>query len=146
MKFILDPPGNAQFIRAYGEGQVRVGPRTLTRSCIVAADRLIEDWSVTDVTQLGPGDFEPVFALEPEVVILGTGRVQRFPPAEVRWAFARRALALEVMDLGAACRTYNVLLQDQRRVVAALVIASGSGPPEEDTRRGSPFGQAIIRS
>lgn len=122
MKFTLESSGAAHLIRAYGEGRVRIGARTLTQSCVVAADRLIENWPVTDAGQLRPEDFEPVFAMQPELVVLGTGGTQRFPSADVRSAFAQRGLALEVMDMGAACRTYNVLLQDQRRVVAALII------------------------
>lgn len=122
MKFTIESSQGTNLIRAYGEDRVRIGDRTLTRSCVIASDRIIEDWPATHVELLVPEDFEPVFALQPEVVVLGTGHAQRFPSLAVRGAFAQRALGLEVMDMGAACRTYNVLLQDQRRVVAALII------------------------
>lgn len=122
MKFMLDPSGRGNLIRAYAQGTVHVGSRALARSCIVSAERIIEHWTPQDAARLTPEDFEPVLELQPEIVILGTGRVQRFPPAAVRGALARRRVGLEVMDMGAACRTYNLLLQDQRRVVAALII------------------------
>lgn len=122
MKFTLDTSGRGNLIRAYASGAVHVGSRTLVRSCIVSAERIIEHWAPQDVARLTPEDFEPVLELQPEIVVLGTGRVQRFPPAAVRGAFARRRVGLEAMDMGAACRTYNLLLQDQRRVVAALII------------------------
>lgn len=122
MKFTFDRPGCGNLIRAYAPGAVQVGERALLRSCILSADTVIEHWTPRDAERLTPEDFDPVLALRPEIVILGTGRVQRFPPHAVRGVFAQRSVGLEVMDMGAACRTYNLLLQDQRRVVAALII------------------------
>ncbi len=62
----------------------------------------------------------PIFALQPDVVLLGTGAKQMFPAGAIRQAFAARKVGLEVMDLGAACRTYNILVQEERRVAAVL--------------------------
>ncbi|HTU62859.1 MAG TPA: MTH938/NDUFAF3 family protein, partial [Polyangiales bacterium] len=105
------------------EGGLRIGARTVTCSCIVTADTLITPCSALSATQLGLAHLEPIFALDPEVVILGTGARQRFPSAEVREAFASRGIGLEPMDLHAACRTYNVLVQEERRVVALLFLS-----------------------
>lgn len=121
MKFTLESSASPNVIRGYGEGQVRIGERTFERSCIVSAEH-VGEWNVASSDSLTPADLEPVLALRPEVVVLGTGRAQRFPPAAVRAAFAARGVGLEVMDMGAACRTYNILIQEERRVVAALIV------------------------
>jgi uncharacterized protein len=60
--------------------------------------------------------------LKPELVLLGTGDRQRFPSVQIRGAFVRAGIALETMDMGAACRTFNVLVQEERRVCAALLF------------------------
>jgi uncharacterized protein len=88
--------------------------------CIVTAAQLILDWQARDVATLKPVDLEALFALKPDVVLLGTGAKQVFPPSAIRQAFAARKVGLEVMDLGAACRTFNILVQEERRVAAAL--------------------------
>jgi uncharacterized protein len=69
-----------------------------------------------------------VFALNVDVVLLGTGRTQEFPAARILAAAGRAGVGLEVMDTAAACRTYNVLLQEERRVAAALMLSGGEGP------------------
>ncbi len=120
MKLTLDARGDVNLIRGYTTGGVRIGERVVSGSCIVAADTLITEWEAPGATQLAASHLEPVFALNPEVVLLGTGRAQRFPSAEVREAFASRGIGLEPMDLHAACRTYNILVQEERRVVALL--------------------------
>ena len=72
--------------------------------------------------ELLPAHLEVIFALGPELVLIGTGPTQCFASAEVRAAFMQRRIGVEVMQLGAACRTFNVLLQEERRVAAALFL------------------------
>ncbi len=120
MKLTLDARGDVNWVRGYAAGAVRIGERLVSTSCIVSADTLITDWDAPSPAQLATAHLEPVFALNPEVVLLGTGRTQRFPSAPVREAFASRGIGLEPMDLHAACRTYNILVQEERRVVALL--------------------------
>ncbi len=120
MKFTLEGAPGAHLIHSYSAEGIRVGDTLMRSSCIVTADRLLE-WPVPGVEALTAAHFEPLFALQPELVLLGTGKAQRFPPGGVRAAFAERRVALEPMDLGAACRTFNILLQEQRRVAAALL-------------------------
>jgi uncharacterized protein len=122
MKFALEPPSHAHLIRGYSETELRIGEQRLTGSCIVTATRLIIDWEPATFADLSPAHLERIFALEPELVLLGTGPTQRFAPAEVRAAFTQRRIGLEVMQLGAACRTFNVLLQEGRRVAAAFFL------------------------
>jgi uncharacterized protein len=122
MKFTLESSSRVNLVRAYSRTELRIGEARVLSSCIVAADRLITDWPPARVAALRPEHLEAIFALEPEVVLLGTGERQRFPSADIRAAFAARGVGLEVMDLGAACRTYNVLVQEERRAVVALFL------------------------
>lgn len=114
MQMTLDADSRVNLIRSYAPGEVKVGDRSFRDSLVVTADQLVESWN--------PQDLEVVFALKPDVVLLGRGEVQQFPPAAVRSAFASRRIALEAMTLGAACRTFNILVQEGRRVAAALML------------------------
>jgi len=122
MKFILEPATQANLIRGYSAAEVLIGEQRIERSCIVTAGRLITDWEPATFDDLLPAHLEAIFALAPDLVLLGTGATQRFATAEVRSAFAQRSVGLEVMQLGAACRTFNVLVQEERQVVAALFL------------------------
>lgn len=122
MKLTLDARTDVNWIRGYAAQGLQIGTQTVSSPCILAADTLITDWTAPSATELATEHLEPVFALAPEVVILGTGAQQRFPNAAVRQAFASRNIGLEPMDLHAACRTYNILVQEERRVVALLFL------------------------
>jgi len=122
MKFTLDARTDVNLIRGYSPGAVRVGNRIVSRHCIVTADALITDWDAPSPAELSTEHLAPVFDLKPELVLLGTGDTQRFPSPQIREAFAARGIAIEAMDLGAACRTYNILVQEERRVVALLFV------------------------
>jgi uncharacterized protein len=119
----LDPDqGKGNVIRSFSGGEVHVADGTFREPLIVTADRIITDWSPPAFEALTPADFERVLALEPEVILLGTGAGQRFLPAAVTHAILTRGVGLEVMSTAAACRTFNVLASEYRRVVAALYI------------------------
>ncbi|MGH8200760.1 MAG: Mth938-like domain-containing protein [Steroidobacteraceae bacterium] len=120
MKFTLESSSRGNLVRAYSHTELRIGEELVHSSCIVSADRLITDWPPARLEALAPEHLATIFELEPEVVLLGTGERQRFPPADIRAAFTARGVGLEVMDLGAACRTYNILVQEERHAVAAL--------------------------
>jgi len=122
MKFTLDARQGINLIRGYGSGEVRINDQLYHTNCIVTAETLITDWRATDVDALILDDLQPIFDLKPEIVLLGTGARQRFPASEIRRSFIDRRIGLETMDLGAACRTYNILVQEERRVAAALLL------------------------
>jgi uncharacterized protein len=109
-------------ITAYAAGEIRMQDRVFRSSLIATRNALIEDWRHAMVEQLAIGDFADLLELSPEVVILGTGTGQRMPPMELFAAFASRGIGLEVMDTGAACRTYNLLLSEFREVAVALIV------------------------
>lgn len=91
-------------------------------SCIVSADTLITQWEPQSFAHLQVAHLEAILALAPELVVLGTGPAQQFPSAEIRALLTARGVGLEVMQLGAACRTFNVLVQEERRVAAGLFL------------------------
>ena len=110
------------YIRAYEAGEIRLTNQILHSNCLIAPEQIVEPWTSKSLDALTSADLQPIFALKPEVVILGTGMRQQFPPAAIRAAFLAREIGFEAMDLGAACRTFNVLLSEDRRVVAALLL------------------------
>jgi uncharacterized protein len=122
MKFTLEASPNANLIRSYSADEIRVGEHSIRSSCIIMADALITDWPPVSLDDLTANHLEPILELRPELVLLGTGARQRFAPAAIRNAFAARSIGIESMDLGAACRTFNVLVQEDRRVAAALFL------------------------
>ena len=122
MKFTLDPGAPANLIRGYTDEEVRIGAQSVRGSCIVTADTLITAWEPQSFAELRPEHLEALLALAPELVLLGTGPTQRFPQAQLRALAAQRGVGLEAMQLGAACRTFNVLVQEGRRVAAGLFL------------------------
>jgi uncharacterized protein len=112
---------DANTITAYGDDYIRVNNERRETSVIVTAEG-VEAWPPTSFDALSPGDFERLAALGVEIVLLGTGRRQRFPHPRVTAALAQARVGLEVMDTKAACRTYNILVAEARRVALALLF------------------------
>jgi uncharacterized protein len=130
MKFTQHTPAGLNLIRRYGADFVTIGDQTLRTSCIVGPDSLIVDWPPREVASLVLDHFGEVFAMSPEVVLLATGGRQTFPGAALRAQFASRKIGLEVMEIGAAARTYNVLVSEERRVLAAILLPGSAKGPE----------------
>ncbi|HEX2583977.1 MAG TPA: MTH938/NDUFAF3 family protein [Steroidobacteraceae bacterium] len=120
MKLTLESRGK-HLIRGYSEGEVRINDRTINHNCVISENQLVE-WQVSQ--QFTNEDIAPILALNPELVILGLKDVENLPPASTYAAFLERGIGFEVMDMGAACRTFNILISEDRRVVAALVLKS----------------------
>ena len=120
---------DGNLIRRYAADYIVVGDREIRASCIVSATSLTP-WPPRSVEELSLEHLAPLFELAPEVVVLSTGGTQKFPRASLRAEFATRKIGLEVMEIGAACRTYNVLVGEERRVLAAVLLPSSSGQSE----------------
>jgi uncharacterized protein len=110
----------ANLIRAWEAGRVRIGERWVSGNFIVSAEKVLDDWPAADAVGLSLDDLAPAIELEPEIILVGTGSVMVLPDVDLMAALAERAIGLEIMTTPAACRTYNVLVHEQRRVVAAL--------------------------
>jgi uncharacterized protein len=115
--------GALHFIRAWEPGRLRVADRWLAGNVIVGSEHIIEGWTTSAPADLRLADLEPALALSPTIVLLGTGTERLLPDVELMAALAERSVGLEIMNTPAACRTFNVLLQEQRRVVAVLFNA-----------------------
>lgn len=124
MDLSLDRPESFLFVRRTAADRITVVDRDITSSFLLAPDRIVEGWPVSDAKALRPDLAEPFFALQPELVLLGTGERQSFPPAEFLAAFLRRGVGIEVMDNAAAARTYDLLAGESRRVVVGFILAA----------------------
>lgn len=122
MKLHADTP-TTQAVTSYGAGFVEVNQVRHTTNVIVTPDH-VEPWPVASFETLQASDFERLRDLHAEVVLLGTGARQRFPHPRLTRALAEAGTGLEVMDTQAACRTYNILMAESRKVAAALLIDS----------------------
>jgi uncharacterized protein len=122
MKLHLDSPAATSLIRSYGSGQVRIGEVTHATSVIVTASTVLAPWRPQNVDDLREADLEPLLALAPEVVLLGTGPRQQFPSPALLQLLHSLRIGVEIMDTAAACRTYNVLATEGRSVAAALML------------------------
>jgi uncharacterized protein len=109
----------------YGDGFVLLNGRKITRSAIVTPEQVIEPWATAGFAALTSEDFRSLLTLSPEIVLFGSGSAFRFLRPVTTQALSAAHIGVEVMDTPAACRTYNVLLAEGRRVAAALIIESG---------------------
>lgn len=115
-------PEGYLFFRSATPTRITVVDRVLERSFLLMPDHLVEDWPVQRPEDFDPAAAEALAALQPEVVLLGTGQRQVFPAREAQVALLRRRIGIEVMDNAAACRTYNLLAGEGRRVLAAVML------------------------
>ena len=117
-------------ISAYGAGSITVNETVYRQSLILTADELSCPWPVISPEQLNAETLAPVLAHSPEVVLLGTGAVQQFPEAKIFALFGERGIGLEVMDNGALCRTFNILVAEDRAVAAAIILNQSTQNPQ----------------
>jgi uncharacterized protein len=126
MRISLDKPKSSNSISAYRPGVVTIGGVEYRRSLIVHPQRIVTDWNVPGPAALDRPRIEEALALEPEILLLGTGDRLSFPEASLYAAVVNAGIGFEVMDTPAACRTFNILLSEDRQVVAALMLESGA--------------------
>ena len=122
MKLQLDKAAGFNAFTAYGDGYVSVNAVRHTGNIVVLPDRIIPGWTHSNSESLALADFEWLATLDNVILILGTGRTQRFPPPELLRPLLQTGRSLEIMDVPGACRTYNILTNEGRHVAAALLI------------------------
>ncbi len=125
MKLHLSTASGAHVITGYGDGYVEVDARRYEASLVVLPDRVIADWPVPEWSALTEDHLRELGRHRPEIVLLGTGRRHRFPAPQLMAGLLMQDIGLEVMDSYAACRTYNILVAEGRRVAAALIVEAG---------------------
>ena len=110
-------------IRAYSDGEITVNEKILTRSVIITPD-IIQLWEPAHIDELTAGHCQTIGEFNPEVVIIGTGKTLKFPPPQVTAELQVKGIGVEIMAHDAACRTFNILLAEDRRVVVALLMGT----------------------
>ncbi len=123
MKLQLTKTDALNTFTAYGEGYVSVNGVRHQGNVLVLPERLVAEWTRASFESLTVADFELLAGLEAEIILLGTGPKLRFPGPELLRPLIEAQKGLEVMDLPAACRTYNVLVGEGRKVAAGLLLA-----------------------
>jgi uncharacterized protein len=122
VKLQASSPSALNTFSGYGEGFVLINGQRHAGSMIVMPERM-QPWDVAGFDALKEADFQVFLELKLEILLLGTGPKQRFPHPRLTRALAQRRIGVEVMDLQAACRTYNILMAEERIVAAALLFA-----------------------
>lgn len=122
MKFSEDDPSEGYFITAYDETSIEINGRKFGSSLVIAPDAVDASWSPTSPGDLQCEHFTGIIELKPELVLLGTGLKLTFPAVETYAELIKIGIGVEVMDTGAACRTYNILMGEGRRVIAGLIL------------------------
>ncbi|MDJ0711713.1 MAG: MTH938/NDUFAF3 family protein [Woeseiaceae bacterium] len=121
MKFTRET--SARFVvRSVSESTIRVNDDDYSTSIAMTPEAVLGEWPNKPIIELVAEDFCDIFDTSPELVLLGTGPTNIFPPRELMFAFARRGIGFEVMDTPAAARTFNVLANEGRRVAVILSI------------------------
>lgn len=122
MRFTQESSSERNVIRSYAPGEIKINDQVFRGPLLVGTSTIEPGAAVGGASELTAAHTAAIVALEPEIVLLGTGARQVFPPAEFGAQFLRAGIGFEVMDTGAACRTFNVLVAEDRRVVALLLL------------------------
>lgn len=122
MKLSQNSRSEQYTIRAYTDSSITINEDTYTQPLVITAEKLLSDWAAPCFSELDSTHFNDLSELDMEILLLGTGVQQRFPPAHLLVELHDRGIGIEVMTTPAACRTYNILLAEGRAVAAALFI------------------------
>ena len=123
MKFTEHRDSHLYTVKQYQPGLVKINDVTLTQSCVISQNEILEDWGCDHIDALTPAHLDALLAFSPEVILLGTGETQTFPAPSLLAHCAAQGIGVEVMSNPAACRTYNVLTTEDRPVVLALMLS-----------------------
>ena len=122
MKLQSDPHSGANTITGYGDGYIEINKIPYSHAVLLSSDGEILEWAIKSFEDLSPADFMQMASLQPELIIIGTGKRQRFPKPELLKTLIEAKIGFEVMDSQAACRTYNILVGEGRQVLLALIV------------------------
>ncbi|MGA2708138.1 MAG: Mth938-like domain-containing protein [Steroidobacteraceae bacterium] len=122
MRFTQDLTSGVNVIRAYAPGEIRINTQQIRGSVIVTATAVLIEPTLVSVADLSDELATRILGLSPELVLVGTGLQQTFPVAAFGAKFMRAGVGYEVMNTGAACRTFNVLVAEQRLALAVLIV------------------------
>jgi len=109
-------------IRSYADDKVEVNNATYARSLVISNTKLITDWEINDIEQMTLEHWQALIEPGPEVILIGTGSSLVFPHPSTYRPAIEQGIGVEFMDSGAACRTYNILLSEDRFVIAGIIL------------------------
>ncbi len=118
----MDNEPTTNMIREFSRSRVMIGSRSFDTSFIVTPDTVISPWLRKNRQTLSSSDLLPLLALDVDILLVGTGPTQEIPNPSVYRAFVDKGISIEFMDSVAACRTYNILAGEQRRVGAGITL------------------------
>jgi len=121
VEFNLEVPQSQFFIRSVSEKGICVNKDYYNKPFILSGEQIITDWGVASIDDINEASLQVIFDLQPEVILIGTGKNQVFLPPATQAHFFRRNFGFEVMTTDAACRTFNVLAAEGRHVVAGFL-------------------------
>ena len=122
MKLQSDPHSGANTITGYGDGYVEINKTPYAHAVVLSSDGAISEWTAQSFDDLEAHHFSQLIDLKPELILIGTGKRQRFPKPELLKALISAKIGFEIMDSQAACRTYNILVGEGRKVLLALIV------------------------
>jgi uncharacterized protein len=122
MRLSAEFSGPPNAVRAYDRGYIVVNEQYIRRSVILTPERIVSDWPPQTFAELLPEHLQVLAELNLEVVLLGTGERQQWPPSPWVQPLLLQRIGVEAMATAAACRTFNFLLAEGRRVGAALMM------------------------
>jgi uncharacterized protein len=122
VKLHSDPQSSQNTITGYGIGFIEVNKTPYTHALIVQPDDAVLSWSAEECHELSEDSFSIISALRPELVIIGTGKKQVFLNPKILQPLIQAKIGFEMMDSQAACRTYNILMGEGRKVLAAIIL------------------------
>ena len=122
MKLHLNTSTARKIFTAHGEGYVSVSGERFAPPIAVTPEQVLTDWQPQGFDALDESHFACFLALKPEILLLGTGAQQRFAHPRLYRQLTDAGIAVECMNTAAACRTYNILMAEDRKVVAAILL------------------------
>jgi uncharacterized protein len=122
LKLQSDPHSGANTITGYGDGYVEINKTPYAHAVVLSSDGAISEWSAQSFEDLEAHHFSQLIDLKPELILIGTGKRQRFPKPELLKSLISAKIGFEIMDSQAACRTYNILVGEGRQVLLALIV------------------------
>jgi len=131
LKLHAQANSNSNTVTGYGHDYVEINRVRHVESLILAGEGPVQSWAAARFDALRAADFEAVLALQPELVLVGTGPRQRFPAAPLLRPLVEQGVGFEIMDTPAACRTFNILIAEGRHVVAALLLTGADSATEQ---------------
>jgi len=114
--------GGGHWIEGYAPGRILIDGRSYQEGLILSPERIISGWGPSTPAKLTSEHVAELMALAPQVILIGTGARQVLPPIEVLETALARGVGIEIMDTGAACRTYNLLMAEGRKVAVGLMV------------------------